>query len=123
MALTYTVYEMLPGAARQGCQLISWTLANGEMGVPFQLGAYSDYSIHARGTPGAGLNWTLFGSNMPAPLVIAEFVALTDPQGTAITKTGVDVIEQAEEITNWVTPKVTAGDVTTAVTFYLFCRR
>ena len=122
MTIDYIEQKLSPGAARRGCRHITWTLANGEMGTPFELGSYSDYSIHCVGTAGVGLSWTFYGSNLPAPTVIGEFVALTDPQGGAITKSAKDVIEQAEEITRWATPKVTAGDGSTDIDIHLFCR-
>lgn len=85
-------------------------------GVPVELCRYSDRSVHAVGTWGAGGSLTMQGSNDGT-----NYYALTDPQGNAITKTA-DFLEQITELTQFIRPAITAGDVTTSLTVTLLCR-
>lgn len=96
-------------------------LANGDTGGPVAYPEYSDKTVHITGTFGAGGSVTLEGSNYRAtetPL----YVAVTDPQGNAVTKTSAS-LEVFEEATYLLRPNVTAGDGTTALTVRLICRR
>ncbi|SOD41322.1 hypothetical protein [Nitrosovibrio sp. Nv4] len=97
---------------------ITWTgLANGDTGAPLVSFDHADMSAQVDGTFGVGGSVTLQGSNDGA-----NWYALTDPQGNAITKTAAG-LEQATEIVKYVRPSVTAGDGTTSLTVVLFMRR
>lgn len=100
-----------------------WTgLLNGDTGDPVLLTEYPDRTVEIYGTPGAGFSITLEGSN-DRPTEAPTYVALTDPQGNAITKTTVPALEVVEESPLIVRPNVTAGDGTTNATVVLVCRR
>ncbi len=95
--------------------LVSWTgLLNGDDGEPVQLGAYSDRSVQFVGTFGAGGTIVFEGSNDGT-----NYVTLTDPQGSAISK-GAASLEGIVEPTRYVRPRVTAGDGTTNLQCHLF---
>ena len=65
---------------------------------------FSDRSVQVAGTFGTGGSVTLYGSNDGT-----NYIALTDPQGNAITKTAAGV-EQVMEQALTMRPQVTAGD-------------
>lgn len=101
---------------------LTWSgLLNGDDGAPIEVGDLSDKSVHIYGTFGATGSVTIYGSNDPADLAKVpgagtdNWVALTDPQGNAITKTAKS-IEQILENTLYMACKVTAGDGTTSLT-------
>lgn len=97
---------------------IKWTgLLNGDSGEAIDWAAYADRSVQVLGTFGAGGSVTLEGSNDGT-----NFVALTDPQGNALTFTGAK-LEQLQELALQVRPRVTAGDVTTDLTVILLARK
>lgn len=102
-----------------GGKISQWTLANGDTGAPLSLPSLADKSVHIHGTFGTGGSVTLYGSNNPADFTVAAgsgtWIALTDPQGNAITKTAA-AIEQILENVCFIAPKVTAGDGTTSLT-------
>jgi hypothetical protein len=62
--------------------------------------------VQIGGTFGAGGSVTLQGSNDGT-----NWVAVTDPQGTAVTKTAA-AMEVIEECPRYICPNVTAGDGT-----------
>lgn len=78
---------------------------------------YADRSVQVLGTFGVGGSITIQGSNDGA-----NWVALTDPQGNAITKTAAS-IEAITELTRYIRPIVTAGDGTTSLTAVVVARR
>jgi hypothetical protein len=101
---------------------ISWSgLLNGDDGAPIEVSNLKDKCVHVFGTFGVGGSVTLYGSNDPADLAKVpasgtdNWVALTDPQGNAITKTAKS-IEQILENPLYMACKVTAGDGTTSLT-------
>lgn len=97
----------------------AWSgLLNGDDGSPVELADYADRSFQIQGTPGAGFSLTIEGSNDGT-----NYVALTDPQGNALTFSAVSKIEQVEEICRYMRPRVTAGDGTTSVVVTMFGRR
>lgn len=115
--------------------LASWSLANGDVGQYIECPQYSDKTMHLFGTFGSGGSVTLRGSNDPRVLSdyatyvsngtyteTASWIALTDPQGNAITKTA-DSIEALLENTRFISPKCTAGDGTTALTMAICAKR
>ena len=93
-------------------------MANGDTGAPFKLAQWADRSVHVYGTFGAGGTMILKGSNNDG----TSYIALTEPQGNAISKTA-ESIEAITEIVEKVRPEITAGDGTTAITVSLFARR
>lgn len=101
---------------------VVWTgLLNGDTGAPAEIPEYPDRTAHVTGTFGAGGSITLEGSNDKTTETPA-YVALTDPQGNAVTKTAA-AIEVFEECTLLVRPNVTAGDGTTSLTVKMVARR
>lgn len=99
------------------CLLASWTLTNGDTGAPIEAGDYADATVQITGTFGSSGSVTFEGSNDGT-----NFVALTDPQGNAITKTSA-ALEVIEENTRFRRPNCTAGDGTTALIVTLWARR
>ena len=77
----------------------------------------ADKTIHVIGTPGAGFDMDLEGSNDNT-----NWKVLTDPQGNALTFTVVDIIEQIQENPLYIRPNVIAGDGTTDVTVIIAAR-
>lgn len=112
---TPTINYALNG--QRNAALVTWSgLLNGDDGAPFENADFVDRTAEVFGTFGVGGSVTLEGTN------VASYVALTDPQGNAITKTavGIEIVEEAPRFTR---PRVTAGDGTTNLTVTLWCRR
>lgn len=98
--------------------LVTWTgLLNGDQGLPVESVDFADRTAQFSGTFGAGGSITLEGSNDNV-----SYVALTDPQGNAITKTTA-ALEVIEEGPRYARPNVTAGDGTTSLTVTIWGRR
>jgi hypothetical protein len=91
------------------------TQTTADDGAPLELPDYADRSIQIQGTLGVGGSLNIEGSNDGT-----NYVLLTDPQGNNLTITAVGRMEQIQEITRFLRPRVTAGDGTTSfnVTFY-----
>lgn len=91
------------------------TNATTDDGAPVEMPDYADRSIQVQGTIGAAGNLRIEGSNDGT-----NYVVLTDPQGTALNIVAAGVIEQIQEITRYIRPRITAGDGTTSLvcTFY-----
>ena len=103
-----------------GSWIITWTgLLNGDDGQPIQMPECADGSIQFFGTFGAGGTIIWEGTN---ERTTANFIVLTDPQGTAISKTAAG-IETCEESCFQRRPRVTAGDGTTNLTAVALLRR
>jgi len=101
----------------RNCWVVTWTgLANGDDGTPLRMPAASDRSWQVGGTFGAGGTVLCEGSNEGS-----NYVTLTDPQGNAISKTAA-AIEQIEELTVYVRPRVSAGDGTTSINVTMLVR-
>lgn len=111
-------------------QQFTWTLANGDTGAPLGIPNNFDATVHVYGTFGSGGSVSLYGTNdqatftnqTPPGAASSTWVILTDPQGNAITKTDA-AIEAVLEMPLYMGPKVTAGDVTTAIVVNLILRR
>lgn len=117
MATRTPLLTYYPNGA-QNTVLVVWSgLLNGDTGVPVELPEFPDKSFQVGGTVGVGGSVTLEGSNDGA-----TYIALTDPQGNAITKTAA-ALEVAEESTRYTRPNVTAGDGTTSMTVTMVARR
>lgn len=98
--------------------VVTWTpLANGDSGNPIQLAGSTIRSIQFDGTFGAGGSISLEGSNDGT-----SYFILTDPQANAITKTAT-ALEEIQEHTRFVRPRVTAGDGTTSLSARMFFRK
>lgn len=93
-------------------QTAQWTgLLNGDDGAPIEWPDYADRSIQCQGTPGAAGNLRWEGSNDGS-----NYVVLTDPQGNNLDITATGRLEQLQELTRYMRPRVTAGDGTTTWT-------
>lgn len=101
-----------------GVAIVEWTgLLNTDDGQPIELVQFSDRSIQVTGTFGAGGNLRIQGS-----LDGVNWAVLTDPQGNDLNITTAK-IEAVAEMTTWIRPLVTAGDVSTNLTVRLVARR
>lgn len=90
---------------------ITWpALANGDVGAPVTLPNWADRTVQVAGTFGAGGSVSVRGSNDGT-----NFVALSDPQGNALTFSS-GAIKLCTEVPWMMRPQVTAGDGTTAIT-------
>jgi hypothetical protein len=97
--------------------LITWSgLLSGDDGTRVTLSDFPDRTVQFIGTFGAGGTVSFEGSNDGS-----NWIALTDPQGNAITKTSASM-EFVTETPRYVRPRVTAGDGTTDLTVILFAR-
>lgn len=113
---TATIAEIKAFGER--AHLITWTgLLNGDDGSRIEMPGHTWRSIQFTGTFGAGGTIVFEGSNDGT-----NYVTLTDPQGNAISKTAAG-LEQSEEVTRYVRPRVTAGDGTTNLAAYMVMRR
>lgn len=98
--------------------IISWTgLLNGDNGEAIEMPGSHIRSIHFTGTFSVGGTIVLEGSNDGV-----TFVTLTDPQANNISKTA-EAIEQVQELTRYVRPRVTGGDGSTNLKAYLMVKR
>ncbi len=93
---------------------VTWAaMANGDVGSPFKLNAFSERCVQAIGTFGSGGNVQFQGSN---ELVPTNWFALSDASSTTIALQAATTGKQVLEGPLWIRPKVTAGDGTTALT-------
>lgn len=98
--------------------LITWSgLDSDDSGAPVELIDYADRTATITGTFGVGGSITIQGSNDGA-----NWFAITDPQGNAVTKTAA-AMEVLVEAPRYFRPLVTAGDGTTSLTVQVLCRR
>lgn len=117
----------------------SWTLTNGDTGIPVEIANYSDKSAHFFTTTffGTGGSVTMRGSNDPRVITdlanykasgnltyteTADWQPLVDPQGNTITKTSAS-IEQLLENPRFLSPKCTAGDGTTSIAIAICAKK
>lgn len=90
---------------------ITWAdMKNGDTGSPVTLTNWADRTVQVTGTFGSGGSVTVKGSNDAT-----NFVAMTDPQGSALTFSSAGMKLCTEVPLTW-RPEVTAGDETTALT-------
>lgn len=100
--------------------VVAWsglTKTTDDDGSSIELFGSSDRSIQVTGTFGVGGSVRLQGSNDGA-----NWATLTDPQGNALDVTSAK-IEAITEITRYIRPLVTAGDVTTSLVVTVFARK
>lgn len=96
---------------------VTWEgLGQGDEGEAVTYGVFTDRSVQVFGTFGAGGSVTMQGSNDNA-----NFVALTDPRGNALSISS-PRLEQIEDLSYSFKPVVNGGDGTTALTVVLFAR-
>ncbi len=90
----------------------TWPLltTTNDVGSAIEYPAHSDRSVQVDGTFGAGGTVVIQGSNDGT-----NWYTLNDPQGNALSFTS-SKIEAVMEITQYIRPKVTAGDGTTSLT-------
>lgn len=94
---------------------VVWSGLDGDdTGRAINVSRYRELTVHVYSGTYGGSTVTFEGSNDPranpddADNINAEWAGLTDPQGTAISKTG-DGIEAVEEQPLWIRPKTAAG--------------
>lgn len=100
---------------------VTWsglTNASTDDGTPVEFADYADRSIQVQGTIGAGGNLRIEGSNDGT-----NYVVLTDPQGTALNFVAAGTLEQVQEMTRFLRPRITAGDGTTNLTCTMYGAR
>lgn len=96
--------------------LATWTaMGNADTGTSVPMSSASDRSVQVEGTFGSA-TVTIQGSNDGT-----NWQTLTDPQGTALTWTSANRIEQIEEITRYVRP-ITAGGTGTNINVNILLR-
>ena len=116
MAVRVPVITYGPNGQKNAVLVVWSGLLTGDTGTPFEHADFGDRSVQFAGTTGAGLAATLEGSNDGT-----NYVALTDPQGNAITKAAAS-LEVVSENTRYTRPNVT-GDGTTNMVCTLWGRR
>lgn len=100
--------------------LVTWsglTFTTTDDGAPVDWIDFADRSIQVVGTFGATGAVTIEGSNNGV-----DWAALSDPQGNVLTITN-PKIEQVLELTRYVRPRITAGDVSTSLSVLLAMRK
>jgi hypothetical protein len=97
--------------------LIQWeALANGDDGTPVPFSQYTDKSVQVVGTFGVGGSVRLEGSNNGT-----DWATLTDAQGNDL-NISAPKIEMVLEATQYIRPRVTAGDGSTSLTVVLLMK-
>lgn len=97
--------------------IVRWAgMANGDDGEAINFSQYTDKSVQVFGTFGAGGSVCIEGSNDGS-----NWAVLTDPQGNDLNITAAK-IEMVTEATQFVRPRVTAGDGTTSLTVVLLMK-
>jgi len=96
-------------------RLITWaSMENGDTGQWYVAPHYHDASVHAYGTPGAGFNLRMQGTNESG--TPSNPATLNDASQTALNITSLPTILQILENPYQIRPNITAGDATTNVT-------
>ena len=120
----FTIEEPATGELfPEGVRIVKWaSLADGDSGTPYRAPHYADKSVQVSGTPGAGGNCRIQGSNV-ANGVSVVYGTLNDPQGNVLDFTAADVtankLEEVLENSYLIRPTITAGDTTTAISVRL----
>lgn len=98
--------------------IVSWTgLLNGDDGTPLEMPGSADRSVQVHGTFGSGGTLLIEGSNDGV-----NYYTLNDPSSSALSVTSAK-IETILEITRYIRPRVSAGDVTTSLTCTMLVRK
>lgn len=119
---TRTAEDITPNQGRtsyEGIVKIRWAgLLITDDGAPAGFAQSADRSIQVLGTFGAGGTVVIEGS-----LDGVNWETLTDPQGNNLSFTGTSKkLEAISEMTEFIRPRVTAGDGTTNLTVILLAR-
>jgi hypothetical protein len=104
----------------EGISLVQWTgltKTTDDSGSPVELPNHSDRSVQVTGTFGTGGSVRIEGSNDGT-----NYAPLTDPQGNDLNITAAK-IEAISEATRYIRPRVTAGDVSTALAVTILFKR
>lgn len=105
------VEKDIPESLHHTCVIATWPgMQNGDDGQPIELANFADRTVQVEGTFGAGGAIRIEGS-----IDGVNYEPLSDPQGNALDLTSAK-IEAITELVRYVRPRVTAGDVTTAIT-------
>lgn len=98
--------------------LVVWAqLANGENGDPLPFVDCADRTVQVEGTFGVGGTLVIEGSNDGS-----NYRILHDPQGVALSIVGPQ-ISVVTQVTKWIRPRVSGGDVSTLLTVSIVARR
>lgn len=92
--------------------IVSWVLASGDVGVPFEYPVLADRSVQFAGSFGASGTVAIEGSNDGT-----NWAPLTDLQGTSLNAVGTASIEGVTEITRYIRPKSTTVSSVTVTLF------
>lgn len=109
-------YEVIED--KRGLTAIRWpAMANGDTGKPYACHRQVNRCIQAGGTWGSGGTVTVKGSNGVGTLVSGstQFDVLEDTQGTDLTLTTSNRLEEIKESCIYIRPEVTAGDGDTSL--------
>lgn len=99
-------------------QLITWNLTTADhTGAAINGSRWADRSVIFQSVAWGGATAAVEGSNDKS-----VFIALADPQGTAISKTA-NAIEAVLELTQWLQPRLTTVGTAAAVTVSIVARR
>lgn len=105
-------------AGDHSVELVSWDLTTANhTGAAIDRVQWADRTVTFVGTNWGGATAILEGSNDAA-----TFIGLTDPQGTAISKTG-DAVEAVLELTNWMRPRLSVAGTAAVVNVSMVVRR
>jgi hypothetical protein len=121
VAVIAKTVEKLRTYGDTGCHVVTWaalTQTGSDTGDPYECPGAADRSVQVQGTLGTGGTVVIEGSNDGT-----NYVTLTDPQGNALSINAIGRIEAISELTRWIRPRVTAGDVATSLTVILLARR
>ena len=103
--------------SESGQAVVKWgPMANGDVGLPANLGNYWVRSVQLTGTLGASGAMTFQGAN---DILSPTWATLNDAGGTALVVTALG-IKSIRELPFQVRPSITAGDGTTALNVIMF---
>lgn len=99
-----------------------WAGLDGDdTGIPVNVAKCRSLTAHVYSSTYGSSTVTIEGTNDPAYATSNEWQGLTDPQGTAISKTA-DGIEAIQEHPTWIRPR-TASGTSAVVSVGLLCQR
>ncbi len=109
MALDVPRTPTYPDIGITDAKLYLWSGLDGDdTGVPVKVGKCRTLTAHVFSSTYGSSTVTIEGTNDPAYATSGEWQGLTDPQGTAISKTA-DGIEEIEEHPLFIRPKTASG--------------
>lgn len=116
----FTIVTNPPTEDYAGITIGSWTgltKTTDDVGEAIALPNRADRAVQVTGTFGTGGSVRIEGS-----IDGANYAVLTDPQGNALDITAAK-IESITEPVRYIRPRVTAGDVTTALAVHIIARK